>query len=57
MIIRVATETRSSKQAPIIENQMVTLHYAIVPPQTEKEVLENPLGLVITHFEISKDLT
>lgn len=57
IIIRVVTETRSAKQTPVTENQMVTIHYSIVPPQTEKEILENPLGLVVTHFAISKDLT
>ena len=57
VIIRVTTETRSAKQNPETENKMVTIHYSIVPPKPEKEILENPLGLVITHFAISKDLT
>lgn len=57
VIIRVTTETRSAKQQPVTENQMVTIHYTIIPPKTEKEILENPIGLVITHFAISKDLT
>lgn len=57
VIIRVVTETRSAKQKPVTENQMVSIRYAIVPPKTEKEILENPIGLVITDFSVSKDLT
>lgn len=57
VIARISTETRSMNSKPVTENQMVTIHYSILPPKTQKEILENPLGLVITHFEISKDLT
>lgn len=32
-----------------------TLHYSIVPPETEEELMANPAGLAITHLQRSQD--
>jgi len=34
----------------------LTVHYALTTPQDERELLANPAGVAITHFELSRDL-
>lgn len=55
-LVRASLETRTSAQsAQMKKNVIVTIHYALIPPTTEKEILENPIGLYITHFAINED--
>lgn len=57
-LVRATLETRSVNQkAADRKNVLVTIHYAVIPPKTEKEILENPIGLFVTHFAINEDLT
>jgi len=56
-LVRVSLETRTSAQSsPIRKNVIATIHFAVIPPTTEQEILENPIGLYITHFAISEDM-
>lgn len=57
MIFRVTTVRRSSgaKQGAT-ENLMLSIHYIVVPPKTEQEIMTNPLGLFVTHFALQRDL-
>lgn len=56
-IVRVETVERGLNRATIRKAFVVTLHFAIDPPKTEKEIMENPIGLFVTHFAINEDLT
>ncbi len=38
------------------EKFVLTLHFAVVAPEREEEVLKNPAGLFITHFLVNTDL-
>lgn len=56
-LVRASLETRSLNQsAPDKKNIIITIHYSIVPPQTQQDILDNPIGLYITHFAINEDL-
>lgn len=56
-LVRVVTETRAGTgQAYTVKNLILTVHYSIVPPKTEEEIFNNPIGLFITHFDLSEDL-
>ena len=56
MQVRVRIETRSLSRAPESKRYQVTIHYAIVPPKTEADIIKNPIGLFITHFTINEEL-
>jgi type IV secretion system protein TrbF len=57
VLIRFTAEERSRAQ-PTADRikRIATIHFDIVPPKTEEEILKNPIGLFVTHFEINKDL-
>jgi type IV secretory pathway TrbF-like protein len=56
-LVRAALETRSGKgQAITRKNVILTIHYSLIPPRTEQEIFDNPIGLYITHFALSEDL-
>jgi len=57
MQVRVRTETRSLHAAAQVKTLQVTVHYAIVPPKTEAEIIQNPIGLYVTRFNIAEELT
>lgn len=57
VLIRIQTEERGINKETVRKSYAVTLHYAIDPPQTEAEVMKNPIGLFITHFSINEDLS
>lgn len=56
-LVRVETEERSINKSPIRRSYVVTVHYAIDPPKTEKEIMKNPIGLFVTHFAINEDMS
>ena len=41
---------------PTARRWRLTVHYTLVTPQDERELLANPAGLAITHFELSPEL-
>lgn len=38
------------------EGKVITLHFAIIPPQTDEEILRNPIGLYITEFNVDSEV-
>jgi len=56
-LVRVVTETRTgSGQSYTRKNLILTMHFTLVPPKTEQEIFNNPIGLYVTHFDLSEDL-
>jgi len=56
MQVRVRTETRAhagESRSAVIQ---VTLHYTLVPPRTEAEIMRNPIGLYVTRFSLVEEL-
>jgi len=56
-LIRLVTEERGINRQTIRNSYVVTIHYAIEPPDTEAKILKNPIGLFVTHFAINEDMT
>jgi type IV secretory pathway TrbF-like protein len=56
-LVRFRIDTRADKQALVSKDLMLTINYAIVTPKTEQEIYQNPIGLVITQFAVSEDIT
>lgn len=50
------TTTERIKGEPDVKRWRLTIHYTLIPPESERELLANPVGLAITHFEIAQDL-
>ena len=57
MIFRVETVRRSMKEKPVTKHLQVAIHYIVVPPQTQEQIMANPLGLYVTDFAITEDLS
>jgi type IV secretion system protein VirB5 len=57
MQVRVRAETRSLGSAVQSRTLQVTVHYAIVPPKTEAEIIQNPIGLYVTRFNVAEELS
>jgi len=57
MQVRVRAETRAGGAEPKSAVIQVTLHYAIVPPRTEAEIMRNPIGLYVTRFSLVEELS
>ena len=55
--VRVRTETRSLAAAAQTRAYLITVHYAIVPPRTEAEIIRNPIGLYVTRFNIAEEMS
>jgi type IV secretory pathway component VirB8 len=56
LIFVFATTTERTQGEPKEQRWRITIHYTIVPPTTEQELLANPAGLAITHFEIVPEI-
>lgn len=54
-MVRVSTEERQLGQEVVIKNYVITVHYTMSPPQTESEIIKNPIGIFITHFAINEE--
>lgn len=48
--IRVREEEKTSDKSSV-KTHMFTVHYDIIPPQTKEDILVNPTGIFITHFD------
>jgi len=57
MQVRVRAETRSLGSAAQVKTLQVTIHYSIVPPKSEAEIIQNPIGLYVTRFNIAEELS
>lgn len=51
----IAQERSATASAAPTKRYIVTVHFVLDPPKTEREILENPLGMFITHFAISEE--
>lgn len=54
-LVKVSTEKRNKETAKV-QSWLVTLHFIMVPPTDPDEILKNPLGLYVTHFDVSADV-
>lgn len=56
-LVRVVSERRSlSQPSARIDHWLITLHFSTQTPSDEAAILKNPIGLVITDFQIGEDL-
>lgn len=55
-MVRVSTEERITGQSPVVKYYVVTVHFTMSPPETEADILKNPIGIYITHFAINEEL-
>jgi type IV secretory pathway TrbF-like protein len=49
------TTTERVQGEPTVKRQRFTVHYTLATPEDEEELLRNPAGLAITHFELAQD--
>lgn len=57
-LVRFTTERRTmGARDPAVTNLLITIHFEVVTPKTEKEIFDNPIGIFITHFSINEDMT
>ncbi len=57
LFVTVTTNERLSQNPPIVENWRFTIHYKTVPPETEAQLMDNPLGINFVYFERFKEGT
>jgi len=55
IFVTVTTNERMSQNAPIVENWRFTIHYRTVAPETEAQLMDNPLGIQFIYFERFKE--
>ncbi|WP_019583736.1 type IV secretion system protein [Thioalkalivibrio sp. ALE16] len=55
-VIQFYTETRSPNRATGREDYSLVVNYETFRPQTEEQILENPVGLVVTNFNLTRDI-
>jgi len=56
-LVRVRCERRNlSNPSAIQEKFLITLHYATVLPTNEEAILKNPIGLVVSDFQVGEDM-
>ncbi|CAN7325715.1 VirB8/TrbF family protein [Rhizobacter sp. LjRoot28] len=53
----VTTTERSGTGEAVVRKWRFTVHYVLTVPDTEENILANPAGLNITHFERAQDLS
>lgn len=56
-LVRFRIDTRSAKKSVVSKDLLITVYYAVIPPKTEEEIYQNPIGLFITQFSVSEDIT
>lgn len=57
VMLRIETAARTATHELPKKRYQVTLRYAISPPQTEQEIMDNPIGLFVTDFKLSEEMT
>ncbi len=55
LFVTATTNERLSQNAPITENWRFTIHYKTTPPESEAELMNNPLGIHFVYFERFKE--
>jgi len=51
----ITTTERVASREPLVRRWRFTVHYTLVAPGDEQEILANPVGLAISHFERAQD--
>lgn len=54
-LVKLSTERRTKDNVET-KSWLVTLHYVLIPPKDPDDILKNPLGLFITHFDVSAEI-
>ena len=54
-LVRFTAEERASSGDPIKKRYVANIHFEVVTPVTEKDILENPNGIFITHFAFQEE--
>jgi type IV secretion system protein VirB5 len=56
-LVRVGCERRSlAHPAAMREKWLLTVHFQAIPPDSEEAILKNPIGLMVTDFQLGEDL-
>jgi type IV secretory pathway component VirB8 len=55
LFVTVTTNERMSQNPPIVEQWRFTIHYKTVAPETEAQLMDNPLGINFVYFERFKE--
>lgn len=55
-LVKATTQKRSSNTPAEDKTYLVTIHYAVSPPTTPEMIMQNPLGLFITHFSVVEEM-
>lgn len=55
LFVTVTTNERMSQNPPIVENWRFTIHYKTISPETEAQLMDNPLGIHFLYFERFKE--
>lgn len=55
-MIRLTTIERGLNITETKKNWLLTLHYKLIPPETEADILKNPLGMYVHNMTIQEDL-
>ena len=55
-IVRITTLERGLNIPEKQTKWLLTLHYKLIPPETEADILKNPLGIFIRNMTIQEDL-
>lgn len=55
IFVTVTTKERISQNPPMVENWRFTIHYKTVPPESEAQLMDNPLGINFSYFERFKE--
>lgn len=56
VLIQFRTISREPRRPQEVQDYSLALNYRIQPPATEEEILQNPTGLLITNFNLTREL-
>ncbi len=56
ILARIVTTTRSTRFAPAQKRYVVNINFELEPPKEEKDLLFNPIGFYVTHFDFREEL-
>lgn len=55
-IVRIVTTTRSTSVAASEKRYVVNINFELEPPKEERELMANPIGFYVTHFDFREEL-
>lgn len=54
--VRFMTIERDGSSDVKTKNKVALVHFALIQPKSEEEILQNPLGLFVSHFALSEEI-